>query len=192
MGSYPTIWFLRHGETYWNAERRVQGQLESELTPRGIEQAHAQARLMQPILETVPPCFVSPLGRARQTARIALGGADFTTDARLAEVHAGDWQGELRDDILRRNPDREGQTPLEVFLSAPNGERYDAFRNRIQSFLDELTRPSVVVGHGLLGQVLRGLLCGLDRAEMGALPNKQGCVFVLSDGVETVLRNEPD
>lgn len=189
---YPTIWFIRHGETYWNAERRVQGQLESELTPRGIEQAHAQARLMRRILESNPPCFVSPLGRAQQTAQIAVGGAGFATDARLADVHAGDWQGELRDDILRWNPGLETQTALEVFLSAPNGERFEAFRNRIQSFLDELTSPSVVVGHGLLGQVLRGVVCGLDRAEMGSIPNEQGCVYVLSDGAETVLRNEID
>lgn len=183
----PKVWLLRHGETVWNAEKRIQGQLESELTPRGIAQAHQQADLMRPILADAPPCFVSPLGRAQQTAQIALGGKPFQTDPRLAEVHAGDWQGLLRDEVLADHPALAQATALDVFLSAPGGERFDGFRARIVAFLNDLITPSVVVAHGLLGQVLRGLICGFDRAQMGALPNGQGCVYVLENGTETVL-----
>ena len=187
MTNSPKIWLLRHGETVWNAERRVQGQLESELTLRGVQQAHQQAELMQPILAASPPCHVSPLGRAQQTAKIALDGRPFITDDRLAEVYAGQWQGRLRDEILAERPELAHATALDVFLSAPGGERFDGFQARVLDFLGELKEPSVVVAHGLLGQVLRGLLCGLDRAEMGALPNAQGCVYVLENGAETVL-----
>lgn len=188
MSRYPKLWFLRHGETVWNAEKRIQGQLESDLTARGIAQAHQQAVVMEPLLHPSPPCFVSPLGRAQRTAEIALGGRSFATDPRLAEVHAGAWQGLLRDEVLKAHPTLENATALEVFLSAPEGERFDGFRQRIVSFLDDLTEPSVIVAHGLLGQVLRGVICGFARDEMGQLPNGQGCVYVLEDGAETVLR----
>lgn len=190
MSDYPKIWFLRHGETEWNAERRIQGQLESRLTPRGMDQAATQARLMAPILKENPPCFVSPLGRAQQTAKIALGGRAYVTDARLAEAHAGEWQGLLRDDVRRSNPGLVSlETPaLELFLKAPGGEGRAAFEARIVDFLSGLTAPSVVVAHGLWGQVMRGLIRGLGHEEMGALGNEQACVYVLDQGRETVLR----
>lgn len=186
----PKIWFLRHGETYWNAIRRIQGQLESELTETGIAHAHAQARVMPSILAHNPPCYVSPLGRAQQTAQIALGDYSFQTDARLAEAHAGDWQGLLRDDVAVDyahivSPD---MTALDVFLSAPGGEGWEVFSARVLNFLSELTEPSVIVGHGLWGQVMRGHLLGLARAEMGDLSNEQACVYVLENGTEQVLR----
>ena len=188
----PKIWFLRHGETHWNVEKRIQGQLESDLTPAGIAQAQAQARLMRPVLETDPGCHVSPLGRAQQTARIVLGERPFQTDPRLSEVHGGIWQGLLRPDVIRDNPALvpADVTALELFLAAPGGEGYEVFSARIRAFLATLSTPSVIVAHGLLGQVLRGLLRGLPRSEMGHLPNEQGCVYGLENGREHVLRSE--
>ena len=190
MASFQKIWFLRHGQTVWNAERRIQGQLESELTAQGLEDAARQARLMAPILADDPPCYVSPIGRAQATAQIALGGRPFTSDARLAEAHAGEWQGLLRDDVIRDHPGTLAPdiTAFELFLAAPGGEGFDAFERRIMEFVNELTKPTVVVAHGLWGQVLRGRILGLPRAEMGGLKNEQGCVYLLENGTESVLR----
>ncbi len=190
MNDFPTIWLLRHGQTKWNAERRIQGQMESPLTPTGIELAHQQARVMQDIMATGPACYVSPLGRAQATAAIALGKAEFHTDPRLAEVHAGDWQGLTRSDVQTRWPDLHNASAngLELFTAAPNGEGFAAFQARIADFLSGLRGPSVVVAHGLLGQVLRGLTMGLTRLQMGALGNEQGCVHLLERGQEQVLR----
>ena len=186
----PRIWFLRHGETHWNAIRRIQGQLESELTETGIAHAQAQARVMPSILAHNPPCYVSPLGRAQQTAQIALGGYCYQTDARLAEAHAGDWQGLLRDDVAVDYADivTPDMSALEVFLAAPGGEGWDMFNARVLDFLRELSEPTVIVGHGLWGQVMRGHLLGLERADMGHLSNEQACVYVLENGTEQVLR----
>ncbi|MGB3244419.1 MAG: histidine phosphatase family protein, partial [Sulfitobacter sp.] len=50
MKSYPTIWFLRHGQTEWNRAYRLQGQLDSPLTTQGQAEAARQAVLMPPIL----------------------------------------------------------------------------------------------------------------------------------------------
>jgi probable phosphoglycerate mutase len=191
MSEYPKIWLLRHGETEWNAERRVQGQLESRLSERGIGHAWRQAELMAPILTAEdPPCFVSPLGRAQQTAEIALGGRDFVTDPRLAEVHAGDFQGQRLAELTEADPTyfERNTTPLDIFCEAPGGEGYGPFYARTLAFLETLSRPSVVVAHGLLGQVMRGIVCGLDRPALAQLENGQGCVHVLEGGVETVLR----
>ena len=101
----------------------------------------------------------------------------------MAEAHAGDWQGLTRDEVQHQWPDLFNANPavLDLFTVSPNGEGFAAFRDRIADFVSELTQPSVVVAHGLLGQVLRGLVCGLDRDKMGALTNEQGCVYVLEN-----------
>lgn len=189
MVTYPKIWLLRHGQTEWNAQRRIQGQLESPLTALGIEQAHRQAALMGDILALDPDCFCSPLGRAQQTAKIALKGTDFKTDTRLAEANAGLWQGQTLDEVRIKWPDLFHANPhnLDLFCVAPESEGFQAFQARIADFLGDLTGPSVIVAHGLLGQVIRGLTRGLGRTEMGALPNQQGCVYLLDNGTEQVL-----
>ena len=190
MSNYPKIWFLRHGQTHWNVEKRIQGQLCSGLTEQGLADARAQAGLMRGILAQGPDCYASPLERAQKTAEIALGGAKFTTDARLAEAHAGEWQGRLHADVRRDHPelDRPEVSVLDIFLAAPGGEGYARFEARINAFLHDLTGPSVIVSHWLLGQVLRGIVCGLDVPQMGRLSSDQGCVYVLENGTERVLK----
>jgi probable phosphoglycerate mutase len=190
MTSFPKIWFLRHGQTEWNAKKRIQGQLESCLSPLGQSHARQQAVLMRPILEQAPQCFVSPLGRAQETAAIALAGTGFTTDPRLAEAHAGDLQGMTLPEVEARFPEIWARNPyhLDLFCAAPNGEGYDSFYDRILSFMQGLTGPTVVVAHGLLGQVMRGITLGLSRAEMARLSNEQGCIYVLEQGQEQLLK----
>lgn len=189
MTSYPKIWFLRHGQTEWNKAYRLQGQLDSPLTEQGIADARQQAALIAPVLAQNPAIFVSPLGRTRQTADIALGGAAYETDARLMEIHAGAWQGRYRKDLIAEHPAWQAQTPtaLEIYQAAEEGEGLAALQARITEFLDALTGPAVIVSHGLLGQVLRSLVCGWDMAQAGALSNNQGCVYVLENEQETLL-----
>ncbi|WP_282077589.1 histidine phosphatase family protein [Epibacterium ulvae] len=190
MRSFPTIWFLRHGETEWNAERRIQGQLESQLTERGLLHAEAQKSILSSILADDPACYASPLGRAQTTAEIALDGGSFHTDERLAEAQAGRFQGMTLPEVERDYPEIYAANPrhLDLFCAAPDGEGWQSLYDRTFDFLTELERPSVIIAHGLLGQVVRGILCGLTRDEMARLPNEQGCVYVLKAGAETVLR----
>ncbi len=191
MAHYPKIWFLRHGQTFWNAEHRVQGQMESDLTELGIKQAHHQARLVAPILrQDAPPCLVSPLRRAQQTAKIALGAHPFVTDPLLAEAQAGAFEGLTLGEIAETYPEISAACPkvLDLFCEAPGGEGFETFAGRVQTTLDRLECPTVLVAHGLWGQILRGIVCGLNRGEMAALSNEQGCIYVLENGEETVLR----
>lgn len=193
MTTYPKIWFLRHGQTEWNREYRLQGQLDSPLTDQGIAEARRQATLMPPILALKPALFASPLGRARQTADIALGGAAYQTDPRLMEIHAGEWQGLLRHEIMDRHPSWAARqpTPLDIYEAAEGGEGLAAFHARIRDFLQGLDMPSVIVAHGLLGQVLRAETRGLPLAAAGGLSNLQGCIYVIENGTETRLGAAP-
>lgn len=188
---YPKIWFLRHGQTEWNKTYRLQGQLDSPLTVQGRADATRQAHIMESILRDDPPCFVSPLGRTIATANTALCGKPYKTDLRLQEINAGSWQGRYRDDILAEHPKWAATRPtaLEIYAKAAGGEGIEALQARIRSFLSELTKPTVIVSHGLLGQVLRAEVRGLSIEEAGQLSNDQGCVYLLEGGNEFLLED---
>jgi probable phosphoglycerate mutase len=193
--SMPPMILLRHGETIWNVEGRVQGRHDSALTPTGRTQAAAQGRLLRPLLKRFPdaPVLCSPLGRARATATIALRGLGraIRLDTRLSEVCAGEWEGLLRSDIYADFGETLGvRDEFSLFLSAPGGERFDDLHARCQSFLDDLRGPCVVITHGVTSLMLRGLVCGLSREEMPAQERGQGCLYLLENGTKTVLREE--
>ena len=76
---------------------------------------------------------------------------------------------------------------LRCILAAPGGESYDAFSARIRSVLEAARRPTVIVAHGIVGRVLRGLWLGLERSQLAGLPGGQGCIFHLKEGHEEVL-----
>lgn len=100
------ILIARHGETPWNAEGRYQGQCDIELSPIG----EAQARALGQRLAEVPitRAVASPLERARRTAELALGAraAMLETDAGLAEIAHGEWEGRLAAEIEASDPER--------------------------------------------------------------------------------------
>ena len=179
---WPEIWFLRHGETEWNLAGRIQGRRDSPLTARGRAQARAQAQLIAPVAVQVAngpgSIFVSPLGRARQTAGRALPGHTPVIDPRLAEIDTGAWEGRLKSDLPH------GANDLEIYAVAPGGEGLEALIARVSAFADGLRGPSIVVAHGLWGQVLRGLAQGLAPSQMGAQENAQGCIYHLAKGCE--------
>ena len=184
---HPTLFVLRHGETVWSRDRRVEGQSNSDLTEAGRGQAEEQGRILQILLQSTEDLdiYASPLWRAHETAKIALQD-DFclvSFDERLTEVGLGGWEGRLwseivSDDLSLRDP---ALSEFERCFLAPDGERFDAVRDRVRSFVDELLRPSVIIGHGVSGAILRGLVLGLDFKGMAALQQRQGAVLRLDD-----------
>ena len=94
---------LRHGETRWNAEQRLQGQDNSELSERGVR----QARQFTPYARALLPAQVisSDLGRTRETARI-IGYPDAPSDPRLRELDMGEWTGRVKQELIREHPER--------------------------------------------------------------------------------------
>ncbi|MEM9577157.1 MAG: histidine phosphatase family protein [Pseudomonadota bacterium] len=189
--TYPCLYILRHGETEWNAEHRVQGSLDSPLTERGRAQARMQHRILQSLDLTGFSALSSPQGRAFHTASIALAGLvdRIDTDARLREIAVGEWEGKTRDQILpgEQMDESADNAALMLYERAPNGEGFSRLRARCQSFLDDLTGPSVLVTHGITSRMLRLVLLDMDTCEIGALPGGQGVVFHLENGRQTKL-----
>lgn len=93
---------MRHGETQWNQEKRLQGHDNSALSERGIRQAEA----IKPLLAQLAPALVvaSDLGRAQQTAAI-IGYPHATLDANLRELNMGAWTGLKKPDLIRDTPE---------------------------------------------------------------------------------------
>ena len=87
------LYILRHGETVWNAERRVQGLLGSDLSEKGVTLAQTtRAGLLDVPFDL---CITSPLLRARHTAELVLAGRDvpIIEDERIREISFGAWEG---------------------------------------------------------------------------------------------------
>jgi probable phosphoglycerate mutase len=192
MPSHPELYILRHGQTEWNAIRRMQGALDSQLTALGREQAARQGAILYRAGVTAEShAFrMSPQGRARQTARIALAGIGVKAiaDDRLREISLGAYDGLTHSEIDERYPGAFEETdPFLWYDTALNGEGFVAFAKRLDSFLADLTGPTVIIAHGMVSLFLRGAVLGLDLDGIAGLPGGQGVVYHLKDGIQTRL-----
>ncbi|MEL6548665.1 MAG: histidine phosphatase family protein [Pseudomonadota bacterium] len=190
--SYPEIFVLRHGQTTWNAEGRLQGLLNSPLTALGREQAAAQGRILASCDLAGFRAHASPLGRAIETAGIAVAPlmARIETDDRLREIDVGAWSGKLRDELgVPYDPAMPSGETMELYEAAPGGEGFARLEARCRAFLDSLDGPAVLVTHGITSRMLRALHLGQGRDKLSELPGGQGNVFHLKDGVHRELRD---
>lgn len=177
------ILLLRHGETAWNVEGRIQGRSESDLTQRGERQAAAMARLAVELAVReagVWKLICSPLRRARRTAEpiAAALGVRTEIDDRLVEVSFGDWEG-------RRRAEVGVSSPFKSFDS-PGGETFQDVITRVDSFLADLPpepeRRVIAVSHGVTGRLLRGAYAGLTREAALDQDVPQDAVYRLMGG----------
>lgn len=186
---YPDICVLRHGETEWNVAGRHQGRLDSPLTALGRAQAVDQGDILRRVLGDLSQfdIFSSPQGRARLSAKLAMGDLNefVREDLRLREVHFGAWEGLTLDEIERKWPElaEEGNVFSWHFYS-PGGESFEELSDRASAFLNDLTGPSIIFTHGITSRVLRGIYLGLDMDGMCDLEGGQGCVYRLSNGIQ--------
>lgn len=196
----PILYFVRHGETDWNREKRLQGQHDIPLNPLGRSQAQRCGVLMRDLLAQGGRSIAefdyvsSPLGRARETMELMRGtmGLEpglYRTDARLMEMSFGRWEGftyaELRTReaaaLAEREHDKWG-------FVLPGGESYARLEARVQVWYDGIERETVASAHGGVCRVLMAYL-GLaqpSEASMGDIG--QGVVYVF-DG-KTMTRHE--
>ena len=132
----------------------------------------------------------SPLGRARHTAEIirdCLGRTEpLRFDDRLRELSFGSWDGFTRADIAALMPGAfDDERRDEWYFATPDGETYEVFAGRVGAWLAEVKtadRPLIVVTHGVVTRILRGLYAGLPRAAAMRLPVPQDRIFRLADG----------
>ncbi len=186
------LFLARHGQTTWNLEHRLQGQLDSPLTPDGVAQAKAIALYLSG--SAVTTICTSPLGRARSTAEIIADrlGADLIEVPELAEIHHGDLAGLTWDEIDERFPGaREERAANRYGWAFPGGESYAQGRARARKALSSCgwasTGVPLLVSHEMIGRMLRAELRGLDAPAALALRHPQGVIFEITQGVERML-----
>ena len=190
----PVIYYIRHGETAWNAEGRFQGSQDIPLNALGRSQAVAAGGILRELLARdghVPssmPFVASPLSRSRLTMELMretlkLPPDGYTLDARLREIGYGQWEGltlpemELHDaaTFASRNVDKWG-------IAAPSGESYAAVTVRMQEWFNSLAADTVAVAHGGTMRALmvaQGIATPLEAADT---PIGQGVVYMFRDG----------
>lgn len=177
MTATPPLFILRHGETMWNKDGRMQGSLDSPLTPLGRVQAARQGAILR-AHGLDAPSFVSPKPRAHTTA--ALAGLQPTIDPDLAEISMGRWQGLIR-------PAGSDATGVLWKFSAPDCESQTSLISRLKGFLSRCTGPTIIVTHGVVSIGLRALLTGADPNQWDHFDDPQGVVHRVVDGEETLF-----
>ncbi|HEY3677395.1 MAG TPA: histidine phosphatase family protein [Bradyrhizobium sp.] len=190
----PTIYYIRHGETGWNAEGRFQGSKDIPLNDLGREQAVASGKILGRVLAqdgykaSALPFVSSPLGRARQTMELARGALDlppagYGIDDRLREIGYGHWEGltvpemELNDaaTFASRNVDKWS-------VAAPAGESYASVTLRMRDWFNSVTADTITVAHGGTMRALMVVLGVATELEAADARIGQGVVYVFRDG----------
>lgn len=197
----PDIFFVRHGETDWNAEGRYQGRRDIPLNARGRAQADANGPLLRDLLDRddfAPEglgWFASPLSRTRETMqRIRAAFGDNMPppvfDDRLIEISFGVLEGALASDDSSAIV-KTGERDADFWTFRPdNGENYDDLAGRLENFLAGIERPSVIVAHGGVARVFRYLLAGAPKEQVVNWQPPQNAVLHFAGGRMAAYESE--
>jgi broad specificity phosphatase PhoE len=193
---YPfRLIFLRHGETSYNAENRLQGQRDIPLNARGRDQASAigktlRARLGEEIdrLEAAGGFFASPLKRARETgelARAAMGlpPKRYRLDPVLMELSFGEWEGLTWAEVRARDPNGVKARRADKWRFAPpGGESYAMLAERLTPWLASLAGDAFIVSHGGVARAFMTLMAGVPPEIAAEAPIAQGRAILFDKG----------
>ena len=131
------IYVIRHGQTLWNAQGRLQGAADIPLNYNGTR----LARITGQALKEVPffCCFTSPLKRARDTASLILEGRDVPIfqEERIREISFGEWEGQDMANLPQDMLDNFFHHP-QNFKEPAGGESFTHLQNRTKEFFYEL------------------------------------------------------
>ncbi|MGZ2482402.1 broad specificity phosphatase PhoE [Rhizobium pisi] len=177
------IYVIRHGQTDWNAERRLQGQKDIPMNATGLEQAHRNGLALRDILGEKIDEFdfvASPLKRTRVTMEIirtamGLPPLAYRTDPRLVEISFGDWEGSTLKELKATQRERVAERNASKWDFIPPGddaESYEILSWRTGSWLASVDRPTVCVTHGGVIRTLFQAISDLPKssAAEGEIP----------------------
>ncbi len=187
MGEKRALYLIRHGQTEWNLEGRLQGGKDSPLTGLGRQQAQGVAIS----LKARPPSLIlaSPLGRARKTAEIIAKALEISIekDDRLGELRFGAAEGLALKAIDERWPDFRRRREQDKWSTRwPDGESCEDAHQRISSYVadtlnlhldDHEGAPLAVVGHETMNMILIGRLLDLDPSMVTQLGQPNHVIY---------------
>ena len=155
-----TIYLTRHGLTEWNVNRIMQGWGNGELTEKGINDAKALGKRLADV--KIDKVYSSTSKRAYETAKYIIGDREISLiqDDDLREMHFGDWDGRIRDEIEAEFPDE-----FKIFWETPHlfetetGETFHQLKKRAVDVFERIIEenPSgtiLIVTHSLFLRVL--------------------------------------
>jgi probable phosphoglycerate mutase len=190
----PVIYYIRHGETAWNAAGRLQGAQDTALNDLGRSQAVQSGHILSDLLvrdgrdKSELPYVSSPLLRARTTmelmrSALELPPTHYATDDLLREIGYGKWEGFTLAEMQAADPVFFARRLADKWRVAPDGgETYEAVQQRMSQWHAAVNIDTVVVAHGGTARALMVAL-GFETPESAAdLPIAQGAVYVFSDG----------
>jgi broad specificity phosphatase PhoE len=189
------FYFVRHGETDWNAERRLQGQLDIPLNDVGRRQAAQCGSTLRALMEArhrTPADFTfisSPLSRARETMEILRGVLDvpphgYATEPQLAELSFGRWEGMTYREIRAIDSSALAVRERDKWnFKTPDGESYADLLVRVRAWYASVEGDIIVAAHGGVARVLMVLLGVRTPQDAPHGDVLQGVVYEFSPGV---------
>ena len=169
MADMKQLYILRHGQTEWNVERRMQGRYDSPLTATGRQQAIASGKLLRE-LGGVDHLLVSPSGRTTETAHLVNSHTQVKMDfdEALMERDCGEWSGLLVEEVAERYPELWSTRYDDPYWhTPPGGENMHHMAQRVGSLLDSLSNMPVqrlgLVTHGIMSKVVLKHFLDLKR-----------------------------
>jgi probable phosphoglycerate mutase len=190
----PVLYYVRHGQTDWNVEQRLQGQHDIPLNALGRAQAIQCGEILRGLFlrdgrqASDLDYFASPLGRARVTmellrAELGLDPDGYRTDVRLMELSFGRWEGFTPAELQAREARALAARDRDKWnFVLPGGESYAQLLLRVRAWHQTIARDAVVAAHG---GVARALLAhfGIVAPPAAALDDiEQGVVYVFAGG----------
>jgi len=190
----PTIYYIRHGETEWNAQGRLQGVRDIPLNDLGRKQAVAAGGILAELFkrdgrsDVSLPFVASPLVRARSTMELVrealkLPPSDYATDDRLREIGYGQWEGSTLDEVRQADPDLFAARERDKWtVPPPGGESYVSVQARISDWYGQRKTDTVAVAHGGTARALMVAIGMETSASAADLTIEQGAVYVFGEG----------
>jgi len=165
---------IRHGETEWNAQNRLQGSVDVGLSPRGLQQAEALAESLAAGGCRYDLLFTSDLSRARHTGEILAGRLGLPAprvSPLLREIHCGAWEGLTVETLHAEHGEAFHAWRDDAAVACPGGESVLDVRARVARFFEEerellgSAESAVVVAHGLINRLFLSVLVGIGAQE---------------------------
>ncbi len=185
------IYLIRHAETTWNAEGRLQGTLDAPLSDRGRRQVRHLVDALRPV--PLAALYSSPLQRAQETARPLSAAYDLPLRFvdELREMNQGAWEGRLVDDLAAEDGERLQAwrgSPAQTRL--PGGESLTEVQERAMRAFEALAARHrgdtiAVVAHGGVNKTILLTVLGAPLGHHWRIKQSNACINVLEVGGPT-------